>query len=150
MSLNLNKVILAGRIASDFEIKQTPGGANVVTIRLAVTRRFTSRDTQKQPDTDFFNVTAWNASAEFIAKHFRKGSPICIVGRIQNRTWVDQEGQKRYATDVIAEEIHFVESKGSQGSAESVGADGATGYPSDGQEPEMNYEEIQGGGDLPF
>lgn len=150
MSLNLNKVILAGRIASDFEIKQTPGGANVVTIRLAVTRRFTSRDTQKQVDTDFFNVTAWNTLAEFISKYFRKGTPICIVGRIQNRTWVDQDGQKHSATDVIAEEVNFVESKGSQGSADSAGTDEASGYASVGQASDLNFEEIKDGEDLPY
>ena len=104
MSLNLNKVILAGRLVADPELKQTAGGTNVVSVRMAVNRRFQSRDTQQQNEADFFNVTAWQNTAEFIAKYFRKGSAICICGRIQNRTWVDQNGQKRYMTDIIAEE----------------------------------------------
>jgi single-strand DNA-binding protein len=114
MSLNLNKVILAGRLVADPELKQTTGGANVVSVRIAVNRRFQSRDAQQQNEADFFNVTAWQNTAEFIAKYFRKGSAICICGRIQNRTWVDQTGQKRYMTDIIAEEANFVESRNAQ------------------------------------
>ena len=120
MSLNLNKVILAGRVVADPELKQTQSGANVVTIRIAVNRGFRSRDAAQQNEADFFNVTAWQNTAEFIAKYFRKGSAICVCGRIQNRSWVDQSGQKRYSTDIIAEEANFVESRGNQ--------DGATGY----------------------
>ena len=111
MSLNLNKVILAGRIVAEPELKQTPSGASVCSIRIAVNRRFQSRDSQQQNEADFFNVTAWQNSAEFIAKYFHKGSAICVCGRIQNRTWVDQSGQKRYVTDIIAEEANFVENK---------------------------------------
>ena len=114
MSLNLNKVILAGRIVADPELKQTPSGASVCSIRIAVNRRFQSRDSQQQNEADFFNVTAWQNTAEFIAKYFRKGSAICVCGRIQNRTWVDQNGQKRYMTDIIAEEANFVESRNAQ------------------------------------
>ena len=73
MSLNLNKVILAGRIVADPELKQTPSGASVCSTRIAVNRRSQSRDSQQQNEADFFNVTAWQNTAEFIAKYFRKG-----------------------------------------------------------------------------
>ena len=87
MSLNLNKVILAGRITADPELKQTPSGVSLVTFSLAVNRRFGSRDGQnQQPEADFFRITAWRNTAEFIAKYFRKGSAICICGSIQNRS----------------------------------------------------------------
>ncbi len=153
MSLNLNKVILAGRIVADPELKQTPGGANVVTIRIAVNRGFRSRDAQQQNEADFFNVTAWQNTAEFIAKYFRKGSAICICGRIQNRSWIDQNGQKRYATDIVAEEANFVESRGAQDGAPAPYNDGyaapafsspaaATGAP--------KFEELKTDDDLPF
>ena len=151
MSLNLNKVILAGRVVADPELKQTQSGANVVTIRIAVNRGFRSRDAAQQNEADFFNVTAWQNTAEFIAKYFRKGSAICVCGRIQNRSWVDQSGQKRYSTDIIAEEANFVESRGNQ--------DGATGYsesfaapayasPISGNAPK--FDEIKTDDDLPF
>lgn len=152
MSLNLNKVILAGRIVADPELKQTQNGALVVTIRIAVNRRFTSRDSQ-QNEADFFNVTAWQNTAEFISKYFHKGSAICICGRIQNRSWVDQNGQKRYATDIIAEEANFVESRNSQdgvGSAGNADAYSTPAYSSPVASSAPKFEEIKTDDDLPF
>ena len=113
MSLNLNKVILAGRLVADPELKQTQSGISVVSLRIAVNRRYTSRfdGQQRLPEADFFNVTAWRTTAEFIAKFFRKGSAICVVGSIQNRTWVDQQGVKHYATDIDADEAKIVENR---------------------------------------
>lgn len=153
MSLNLNKVILAGRIVADPELKQTPSGASVVSFRMAVNRRFQPRDSQQQNEADFFNVTAWQSTAEFIAKYFRKGSAICVCGRIQNRTWVDQNGQKRYMTDIVAEEANFVESRNSQDSQS-----GGYGAPDTYNAPSYStpaasapkFEEIKTDDDLPF
>ena len=109
MSLNLNKVILGGRVASEPEQKQTPSGASVVTYSMAVGRRF-APDGQER-ETDFFRVTAWQSTADFIARYVHKGDAICITGRIQNRSWTDQSGQKHYITEIIAEEANFVENK---------------------------------------
>jgi single-strand DNA-binding protein len=108
MSLNLNKTILAGRLVAAPEVKQTPSGNTVCNIRIAVTRRVSGGD---HPESDFFNVTAWNNTAEFIGRYFEKGAAICIVGRIQNRSYTDKDGNKRALTDIIADEAHFVESK---------------------------------------
>ena len=109
MSLNLNKVILGGRVASEPEQKQTPSGVSVVTYSMAVGRRFAPEGQERE--TDFFRVTAWQSTADFIARYFRKGDAICITGRIQNRSWTDQSGQKHYITEIIAEEANFVENK---------------------------------------
>ncbi len=151
MSLNLNKVILAGRVVADPELKQTPNGASVVSLRIAVNRSFRSRDAQQQTEADFFTVTAWNNTAEFIAKYFHKGSAICVCGRIQNRSWTDQNGQKRYWTDIIAEEANFVESRNSQDGM-NAGAPDTYATPSyaspAGQAPK--FEEIKTDDDLPF
>ena len=151
MSLNLNKVILAGRLVADPELKQTPSGASVCSLRIAVNRRFTSRDSQQQPETDFFNVTAWQGTAEFIARYFRKGSAICVCGRIQNRSWVDQQGQKRYMTDIIAEEANFVENRNSQDNMSAPGGDiySAPAYSSNVASA-PKFEEIKTDDDLPF
>ena len=150
MSLNLNKVILAGRIVADPELKQTQSGVALVTFRLAVNRRFTSRDSQQQNEADFFNVTAWRNTAEFIAKYFRKGSAICICGSIQNRNWTDQQGVKHYMTDIIAEEANFVENRNAQDSS-SVGSDAfsAPAYSSPAASA-PKFEEIKTDDDLPF
>ena len=113
MSLNLNKVVLAGRVTADIELKQTPSGVSVVSFTIAVNRRFVSKstDAQAQPQADFINVTAWRTTAEFISKYFHKGSAICITGSIQTRKWQDQQGNNRYSTEVVADEAMFVESK---------------------------------------
>ena len=107
-NFNLNKVILGGRITADVELKQTPSGVPVAQFSIAVNRKY-SKDGQQQ--TDFFNVTAWRGTAEFVSRYFGKGSSICVIGSLENRSWTDQNGQKRTATDIIADEVQFVDSK---------------------------------------
>ena len=119
-NLNLNKVILGGRLCADPELKNTPSGVPVVTVAIAVNRRYKSEG-QTEPQADFVTVTAWRGTAEFLAKYFRKASSVAIVGRIETRSWTDQNGEKRYATGVVADEVYFVDSK-SEGKAESAPA----------------------------
>ncbi len=152
MSLNLNKVILAGRMTADPELKQTQSGIAVVSFTIAVNRRFVSRDSQQgQPEADFLRVTAWRNTAEFIAKYFRKGSAICVTGSIQTRSWTDQQGQKRYSTDIVADEAHFVESRNAQDSMAAPSADiySAPAYASPAASA-PKFEEIKTDDDLPF
>jgi single-strand DNA-binding protein len=149
MSLNLNKVILAGRVVADPELKQTQSGIAVVSFRIAVNRRFNSRDSQQQTEADFFNVTAWRNTAEFVAKYFRKGSAICICGSIQNRSWTDQQGVKHYMTDIVAEEANFVESRNAQDSMGNNDAYAAPAYSSPAAAA-PKFEEIKTDDDLPF
>ena len=111
-NFNLNKVILGGRISSDVELKQTLGGVPVCSFSLAVNRR-PARD--GTAPADFFTVTAWRGTGEFVAKYFTKGSAICVIGSLQNRVWNDQKGSKHYATDVIADEVYFVDGKAAPG-----------------------------------
>ena len=134
-NLNVNKVILGGRLTSDAELKQTQSGVPVVTASIAVNRKY--KDNNNQVQTDFFNVTAWRGTAEFISKFFKKGSSILIVGTIQNRTWTDQQGQKRYATDIVADEAYFVDSKNDNG------ADTQTYIPEAYTAPAANFESVQ-------
>ena len=101
----MNSIVLLGRTTSAIELKQTQAGKSVATFSLAVKRPFT-KDT-----TDFFNVTVWDKQAELVSKYVGKGDQICIRGYLQNRSWEDQQGNKRYATDVIAQEISFCEAK---------------------------------------
>ena len=107
-NFNLNKVIMGGRITSDPELKTTQSGISVTQFNLAVNRKVKQGEEQK---TDFFNVTAWRQTAEFIARYFNKGSSICIVGSLQNNSWTDQNGQKRYKMDILADEVMFVDSR---------------------------------------
>ena len=113
-NLNLNKVVLAGKLVADPELKQTASGIAVVSFRLAVNRRYQSKaadGTQQQPQADFINLVAWRQTAEFISRYFHKGSSLCVTGSIQTRKWQDQNGQNRYATEVVVDEAMFVDSK---------------------------------------
>lgn len=109
MSLNLNKVILAGRLTKDSELRTTKSGTPVTQFDIAVNRRG-AKDGQ-QPQADFIRVVAWRQTAEFITRYFKKGNAICVVGSIQTRSYTDQNNQKRTATEVVADEAYFVESK---------------------------------------
>ena len=151
-NFNFNKVILGGRLTADPELKQTPNGVPVVSFSIAVNRRYQSKENAQQ-QTDFFNVTAWRATAEVVSRYFHKGSSICIVGSIQNRTWTDPQGAKRYATDIIADEVQFVDSRGEGSNGASQG-----GYTPDAYTPSYSsaagmapkFEDIKTDDDLPF
>ncbi len=132
-SLNLNKVVLGGRLACDPELKRTPNGVSVTSFSLAVNRR----TGKENPITDFITVVAWRITAEFINKYFHKGSSICIVGNIQSRSWTDNNGQKRYATEVNVDEAFFVDSQS------GAGGQAAANIASD-------YEELSDDEGLPF
>ena len=105
-NLNLNKAILGGRLTSTPELKQTASGIPVCSFGVAVSRRV-QKDGETQ--TDFINCIAWRQNAEFITRYFKKGSSVSIVGTIQTRSFTDRHGERRYATEVIAEEIGFVD-----------------------------------------
>lgn len=103
-----NKVILIGNLRADPELKQTQNGVSVTSFSLAVSRR---KVKDQEPQTDFINIVAWRSTAEFICKYFQKGKAILVVGSLQTRSWEDQNGQKRYVTEVVADEAQFVEKK---------------------------------------
>lgn len=109
-NFNFNKVILGGRMTADPELKTTPSGIAVTTFTVAVNRRFGGKN-EGEAQADFFNVTAWRQTAEFICKYFRKASSICVMGSLQTRSWVDKDGQKRYVTEIVADEAYFVDAK---------------------------------------
>ncbi len=147
-NFNLNKVILGGRLTADPELKTTQSGISVVSFTIAVNRRY-SKDSGQQNESDFFNVTAWRQTAEFVSRYFRKGSSICIVGTIQNRNWTDQEGQKHYRTDIVADEVMFVDSRSDSPAAGDTFSHAAPAFSSPmGTAPK--FEEIKTDDDLPF
>lgn len=104
-----NKAILVGRLTKDPETKSTTSGALVTRFTIAIDRRFQKQGEEKK--TDFINIVAFNKTAEFVAKYFEKGQAILVSGSIQTRTWDGQDGEKRYATEVFAEEVDFYGSK---------------------------------------
>ncbi|MBQ7364836.1 MAG: single-stranded DNA-binding protein [Clostridia bacterium] len=148
-NFNFNKVILGGRLTADPELKTTQSGIPVTRFSVAVNRRFTKQG--EQPQTDFINCVAWRTQAEFITRYFRKGSSICVVGSIQTSTTTDPQGQKRYFTDVIVDEVNFVDSKSESpagGSTYTPGSYQTPGFASDAGAP--HFEEMANDDDLPF
>lgn len=108
----MNKVILAGRLTRDPELRYSQSAEPVAVARfsIAVNRRF-KRD--GEPDADFFNCVAFGKIGEFISKYFTKGKMIGVVGSIRNNSWTDNNGQKRISTEIFVEEAEFLESKAS-------------------------------------
>lgn len=106
----MNKVILLGRLTKDVDVKYTQTtNIMIASFSLAVNRRFAKQGEERQ--ADFFNVTAFGKTGEFCSKYFSKGQQVAIIGRLQTRNWQDDQGQKHYATDIIAEECYFADSR---------------------------------------
>ena len=105
-----NKIIIGGRLTDTPVLKTTPSGVTVTSFTVAVNRRFGGKNGE-EAQADFFTVTAWRQTAEFITRYFRKASSICIVGSLRNRSWTDRDGQKRFATEIVADEAYFVDAK---------------------------------------
>lgn len=105
---SFNKVILIGNLTADPELKQTVSGTSVCTFTLAVNRRF--KGTDGNTECDFITVVAWRQQAVFVSRYLKKGKPLLVCGQIQVRSWTDRQGQKRYATEVVADEVSFIDS----------------------------------------
>ena len=106
----MNKVVLMGRLTRDPEVRYTQTNNTLVaSFSLAVNRRFAKQGEERQ--ADFINVVAWSKTGEFCSKYFKKGQQVGVIGRIQTRNWDDDQGQKHYVTEVVAEEAYFADSK---------------------------------------
>lgn len=148
----LNKAILMGRLTKDPELRYTSADNTAVcSFTLAIDRRYAKQGEEKQ--ADFIPVVAWRNTAEFCGKYFTKGMQVVVVGRIQTRTYDDAQGVKRYVTEVVADEVHFADTKkASEGGAPRPampGTSGASGVPgapggpgSDGFFPTENDDEL--------
>lgn len=133
----MNKVILMGRLTKDPEMRYTSSNnIPVCSFTLAVPRQFCKSGEDRQ--SDFIQITTFSKTAEFCQRYFTKGKQVAVVGRIQTRTWDDADGKKHYATDVIADEVHFTDSKG----------DKPTEKPE--EKPEPGFYATVTGEELPF
>ena len=111
----MNKVILVGNLSKDPELTTTNGGISVCRFTIAVQRRF--QNSEGERDADFLNVVVWRAQAENCHKFLKKGSKCGVVGRIQTSSYEGQDGNKRYVTEIVADEVEFLSSKSSNGEA---------------------------------
>lgn len=118
----MNKAMLMGRLTRDPEVRYSQGANPMAIARfsIAVDRRFKR---QGEPEADFFNCTAFGKQAEFVEKYLKKGTKMVVVGRLQNDTYTNKEGQKVYAVNVMVEELEFAESKSASGTGSSSATD---------------------------
>jgi len=104
----VNKVIIVGRLGADPELKSVGNGQNVARLSIATSEAWTGKDGQKQERTEWHRVVVWGRQAENCAKHLAKGRQVFVEGRLQTRSWEDQQGQKRYATEIVANNVQFL------------------------------------------
>ena len=153
---DINRIIFTGRIGTDTELKTTPSGVSVCTFRLAV-ERTKAKDAEKA-ETDWLDIVTWRQQAEFVSRYFNKGKSIFVLGALQNRNWTDQNGQKHYDFEVVADEVSFVESKsGEDGGAANRNFQTPSEAPTSGavyspaaQESPAPFEDLGSDDDLPF
>ena len=147
----MNKVLLIGRLSKDVELRYTQSGTAVGNFTLAVNRRVANKDGQRE--ADFINCVAWGKTAEFVAQYFTKGQQMALEGRLQVSTYDGSDGQKRWKTEVVVEQVEFVGSK-SNGTDNANGGAGSnhTGNSAGYSDPQLGLGEevVFDDSDLPF
>ena len=151
-NFNYNLVVIAGRLTKEPELKQTQSGMPICSFTVAINRKAKRGEQDRQ--TDFISCKAFEKQAEFLTRYFHKGSSISVTGRISSGAFTDQEGNKKYVTEVIANEILFVDGA-------KDGQNGQNGQSASGEQSEYNpygssggddgsFSQIASGEDLPF
>ena len=147
----MNKVFLSGNLTRDPEVRYTQGGMAYARMSIAVSRPYSSKNNDGQPQTDFFNMVSWNKQAEFCGRYLKKGSRVLVEGRIENDNYEDKNGVKHYGVSIRVDNIEFGDSKRS-GGGESSGNGG--GYGNSGGNYESNsgsnYNDNSDDVDVPF
>lgn len=138
----VNKVIVVGRLGADPEVKTVTSGQTVCRLSVATSENWTDRDGQKQERTEWHRVVVWGRMAEICGKHLAKGRQVYLEGRLQTRSWEDQQGQKKYTTEIIANTVQFLGSSNERGQSSGY-SDG--GHQDFGPEPSFDSSE-----EIPF
>src|SRR5580704_5050963 len=121
MARSFNQVIMMGNLTRDPELRQTPGGQNVVSFSLALNRSYKDSSGEWQEATDYIDIVCWGPLAERVAQYLSKGRRALVQGRLQSRSW-EQDGQKRNKVEVLAFDVTFLDNRGAGGSDEGSGA----------------------------
>ncbi len=138
----VNKVIIVGRLGADPEIKSVGNSQSVARLSIATSEVWNDKNGQKQERTEWHRVVVWGRQAENCAKHLAKGRQVYVEGRLQTRSWEDANGQKRYATEVVASTVQFLGAGGAERSPQANGTE-ETGLNDFGPEPQFdNSDEI--------
>jgi single-strand DNA-binding protein len=151
MAGGVNKVILVGNLGADPDMRYTPSGTGVCELRLATNESWTDKSGQRQERTEWHRIVVWGKRAEVVSKYLSKGRQVYVEGKLRTRTWDDKEGNKRYTTEIIANDVQFLGGGGGGGGGRGGGGDD---FPPPG-EPDYGYGGGGGGGsgpddDIPF
>lgn len=131
----INKVIIIGRLGADPEVRYTPAGSTVANFRLATDTNWKDKDGTKKEETAWHRIVAWNKLAEIVKEYIKKGHRVYVEGRIRTRSWEDQNGQTRYMTEIVANQIQMLESVGAKPEPVGEAPDTPDIAPPDDMEP---------------
>ncbi len=152
----MNVAVIMGRLTADPELRHTSSNIAVTSFTVAVNRAYQSKDSSER-QADFINVVAWRNTAEFVCRYFKKGQMIALNGSIQTRTYTDNNGNNRYAFEIVADNVNFTGSKAESGGTQSMGQGGGYSAPQINEPSPAfsngssgDFEELIGDDDLPF
>lgn len=140
----VNKVIVVGRLGTDPEVKTISSGNTVARLSVATSENWTDREGQKQERTEWHRVVVWGKLAELCGKYLTKGRQVYLEGRLQTRSWEDQQGQKRYTTEIVANTVQFL---GGGANAESSNSSNSNDFPFQDFGPEPSFDSSE---EIPF
>ncbi|MCY3555477.1 MAG: single-stranded DNA-binding protein [Gemmatimonadetes bacterium] len=143
---SLNKVILIGNLGADPEMRYTPAGRAVVNFRMATTRQWNTQDGERREETEWHRIVAFSKLAEICGQYLKKGAPVYVEGRLQTRSWEDQNGMKRYMTEIVANEMQMLSARQqNELASDASGGVGSTATEAPPPSPEADSDD-----DLPF
>ncbi len=143
----INKVILIGRLGADPEVKTVTGGQTVARLSVATSENWTDREGKKQERTEWHRIVVWGKLAELCGKYLTKGRQCYVEGRLQTRSWEDQQGQKKYSTEVVANTVQFLGGGASEGRSASQQSGGADDFGVQEFGPEPSFDSAD---EIPF
>lgn len=143
---SLNKVILIGNLGADPEMRYTPAGRAVVNFRMATTRQWNTQDGERREETEWHRIVAFSKLAEICGQYLKKGAPVYVEGRLQTRSWEDQNGMKRYMTEIVANEMQMLSAR----QQNELVSDAPGGVKSTATEVPPSTPEADSDDDLPF
>lgn len=138
---SLNRASILGNTTRDPELRTTPNGQNVCSLSVATNYSYTDKAGTRQDKTEYHNIVLWGKLADIANQYTRKGSKVYIEGRIQTRDWEDQQGQKKYRTEIVAENIILLDRKGATPGAEAASA-APSSAPVASADEEIKLEEV--------
>lgn len=147
--MSVNKVILVGFLGKDPELRYTPSGAAVANFTLATSERYKDKNGDSQEKTEWHNIVAWRQLAEICGKYLHKGKQVYIEGKIQTRSYDDRDGNKRYMTEIVADQVQMLGRSGDEGGGVTGRSSETKNSPAQ-REPRNNSKDYEDPGEPPF